>query len=624
MSRPSTRSVKVALATALVAAASVLLAAPAGAEPGCSMFQVMPKPVGSPGTGSAYGAVSCDSTTECTAVGPYSSLGGKLSAVTETSGTWGTPSAISMPFGTSTTKTPQLYAISCPAAGTCTAVGAYALTSGATLPLLVTETSGTWGTPVAMTLPAGAASGAKEIGELPGVDCVSTGNCVAVGAYEDTGGLGQDVAETQVAGGSWTPVELPAVAGGSASTITLALSVSCTDTSDCTAIGEQLDEATFQISTVSWTESAGTWSDPVTIPTPGTSFFLANQLACPDATTCLAVGSLETLTGQYPAYATETSGTWGAATRLPIPSLSPAAGAATLTSISCDTATLCEAVGEFIEQGKKPSSLSIAAGAATWSNGTWSSIGYARGVPAGTNRADVSFFTGVSCPSTTACTAIGASGDLKVSANGVDGFSANLVPVRAVSLPSSPIAVTGTGITGGAKIAWQPPVDDGGTPVHTYTATAEPGGRSCTTSHDACALHGLRNGHRYRINVTDHTAFGSSRRTVDSRLVVVGRAPTSPAALRLRFRASDLVVSWHPSSSPAGEPVRYSVVVHGPHGFSRHVVTRGHTVVLAGARDDGAYAVTLVATNASGSSKPRRVRADQRAGVLATPVAVRA
>ncbi|HLK45425.1 MAG TPA: fibronectin type III domain-containing protein, partial [Acidimicrobiales bacterium] len=284
------------------------------------------------------------------------------------------------------------------------------------------------------------------------------------------------------------------------------------------------------------------------------------------------------------------------------PSLSPLTSIGTLEGVSCAD-SVCEAVGEF--SGAHDIS---AAGATTWSSGAWSSVGLAHGVPAGTERANIALFSAVSCASGTQCTAVGGAGYLVSVRNfpAEHAFSASLTPVRPVSSPSSPTVVKGTALVGGAKVAWQPPANDGGAPVHTYQATASPGGATCRTAGTHCALHGLRNGHRYRIVVTDTTSYGRSR-TSSASIVLVGAKPSTPPALHLASRTGRLVASWHPARTPAGEPVRYLVKVRGPHHFSRDVVTRGHELVVAVAAA-GAYSVSVTAINASGSSRPAVAR----------------
>jgi hypothetical protein len=595
----------VAVASSLVAAAAVLLAAPAGAEPGFAQVQAMPKTIG-PSHVSGYDAISCPATTSCTAVGSYDSTN-LPTVVTETSGAWGKPGELAPPFGaiTSGPRTPTLLSVSCPVTGVCEAVGIYAVPTGAALPMLFTESTGTWSAAEALPAPANVETGSTEVIEPTAIDCTSTGNCVIVGAYRGTDGDVHQFADTQTSGGAYASVELPDVAGSSSTAFAVVSSLSCRDTADCTAVGENVDESSFSIGTAAWTETSGTWASPTVVPTAGgPRFFIGTAVACPDATTCIAVGSELNLSpfgeAALAAYAVETSGVWSKAIAMRVPSLYPQANAGELTGISCQSATLCEAVGTF-------SGTTSSAGAVTWSNGTWSSFGYAHHVPAGGHLATVSAFLAVSCPSTGQCTSVGISGDStrKHPSNVVEAFSANLVPVRAINMPHAPVAVTGHGIAGGVQADWQPPVDDGGAPVRSFTARSEPGGATCTTTHVTCALRGLRNGHRYRVIVSDRTADGTSHTTVGP-AVLAGTAPSKPKGLSVVLSGNHLVITWHPSASPPGEPVHYTVRVKGPRHFVSVAGTRGHRVSIL-VKTTGTYTVTVTATNESGTSKAAKV-----------------
>jgi hypothetical protein len=621
MSIARSRCLRVAAASSLIVAAAILLAAPAGAEPGFTQIQAMPTPFGTSNT-SAYDGVSCPSTSTCTAVGPYDSSD-LPTAVTESSGSWGTPTELAPPLGAITSMNPpELRSVSCTAAGSCVAIGTYSLASGSVLPLLFTETSGTWSSVETLPTPSNVETGADEAIEPSAVDCPSTGNCVIVGSYRGTDGVTHDFADTQTSGGPYTSVQLPDIAGSSSTAFGTVLSLTCTDTSDCTAVGEWLDESSFNIGTASWTESAGTWAAPTEVPTTGGgfTFFVAVSVACPDATTCIAVGSELGIsaTGLFDdaAYAIETSGVWSSAVPMHVASLYPLALESDLTGISCDTAALCEAVGTF------EGTTGVASGAATWSNGTWSSFGYAHVRVGGTSSTDASFLA-VSCPSTTQCTSVGVWGDSthKHPSSVVNAFSASLFPVRAVTMPQAPAVVTGHGISGGVQAEWDPPVDDGGAPVQSFTATAEPSGATCTTAGVTCALHGLRNGHRYRVIVSDHTSFGRSLSTVGPP-VMAGAAPSAPKGVKVELRENHLVITWRRSGSPRGEPVHYTVRVVGPLHFAGVARTRGPRASIL-VMTTGTYKIGVTATNESGTSKAAKALFTPIV-TLPTPVAIAA
>jgi len=125
-----------------------------------------------PGTAGEFSSVSCSDSNDCTAVGS----GGTLDAyeytaaieATETAGSWSSFSMLPNPSG----KVTQLYGVSCPKTGYCTAIGE----AGRGRPAAATESSGSWSAPVKVLLPGNFFSG---------VSCPDTLDCTAVGEVDD-------------------------------------------------------------------------------------------------------------------------------------------------------------------------------------------------------------------------------------------------------------------------------------------------------------------------------------------------------------------------------------------------------------------------------------------------------
>jgi hypothetical protein len=585
-----------------------ILAAPAGAEPGFTSVQPMPDPVASSHPPIApWGSVSCPTTTSCTAVGAFGSYGtgeGHPSYVTETSGVWGTPKAVPVPLGgaySNGTDSAQLDQVSCLDATDCTAVGSYPSASGKSqFAMAATETSGVWGAAAQGAIPANAHVGDTYSG-LGAVSCIAVGTCTAVGVYAGNDQSYHDYAITQSSGAWQTPVELPDIPNLSAFQFALPDSISCRDATDCTAIGYGFSPAGLALTTYAWTETAGTWGTPVVLyGTDGFQAFLGQSIACPTATTCLVVGAFGGLANLKPAVAVETSGVWANSRTLPVPRLSPITLGGLLSGISCGSPTTCEAVGLF--STKKNGSYG-AAGAVTWSSGTWSSAGLVRGIRAGKVPSDDSSFTAVSCPSDTSCTGIGGGGILPYKGGNepVYPFSAALTPVRSMSSPQPPTALTSTPIGGGVILSWHPPVDDGGAPVIHFTAAVGPRPQ-CTTAGRRCAFHGLVNGHRYVAGVSDTTSFGGSRSTVV--FVTAGARPAVVTHVHAASGPSLLAISWARATTPPGEPVLRYVVRVGPGG--RSCVTRALSCRVGGLTSHDIYSVTVTAIDANGAGPTSR------------------
>ncbi len=110
-------------------------------------------------------------------------------------------------------------------------------------------------------------------------------------------------------------------------------SVSCTDPSDCTAVGHDNNDQPIYA-----TETSGTWgtATEVTGSGGGSGYFFG--VSCTDASDCTAVGYDD---NDQPIYATETGGTWGTPTEV----TGSGGGYGYFYGVSCTDATDCTAVG---------------------------------------------------------------------------------------------------------------------------------------------------------------------------------------------------------------------------------------------------------------------------------------
>jgi hypothetical protein len=78
-------------------------------------------------------------------------------------------------------------------------------------------------------------------------------------------------------------------------------------------------------------------------------------------------------------------------------------------------------------------------------------------------------------------------------------------------VPGAPTGVTATPGNTTATISWTAPTSFGSGTLTGYTATASPGGQSCSTSGaTTCTITGLTNGVTYTVTVVTHTTDGDS------------------------------------------------------------------------------------------------------------------
>lgn len=178
-----------------------------------------PAPVpGTAGQDQIAPQVSCTSTGNCVAVGGiYYNAGGWYA--TETDGTWGTATMV--------TTSGYLTGVSCTADAYCAAAGFEGIGVGE--PIVLTESGGAWSSPAEIP---GSAGGQ---GWLDALSCTSTGNCTAVGHdNRDNGNSDQPIVITESAGTWGTPVDVPVSGIGGYGILG---GVSCADAGDCAAVG---------------------------------------------------------------------------------------------------------------------------------------------------------------------------------------------------------------------------------------------------------------------------------------------------------------------------------------------------------------------------------------------------
>jgi YVTN family beta-propeller protein len=90
--------------------------------------------------------------------------------------------------------------------------------------------------------------------------------------------------------------------------------------------------------------------------------------------------------------------------------------------------------------------------------------------------------------------------------------------------PSAPRSVVATAGDSHLEVAWEVPAFTGGQPISSYTATASPGGETCTSSGaTGCTISGLTNGTAYTATVTATNSIGTSAPSDPS-------APVTPRA----------------------------------------------------------------------------------------------
>ncbi|MGO9876617.1 MAG: hypothetical protein ACLPVY_22820 [Acidimicrobiia bacterium] len=325
-------------------------------------------PSASPGTGPPNGkfiSVACASPSSCFAVG--NSASGLLMEQWD-GAHW---SIVATPGG-------ALSDIACPSATSCVAVG------GSGSPLIESWDGSSW------AIAASPAVAGYSV--LSSVACTSAASCVAVGVV-----AGQTLVE-RWNGTAWSLVPSPHPSKAASSEF---VGVACATATNCFAVGSSNNGTTSGPLIEHWNGAA--WSIvPGPVPTSTTRPNLVS-VACPSTTSCFAVGSVQIFSDRS-SMTTTLVDRWDG-TKWSIvasPTVSDAIGDS-LSDVSCSTTTDCFAVGSFVPP--LPSSPPVFSRnlVERWNGTSWSVVASPNPDPS----SDENGLTGVACPSSTSCFAVG-------------------------------------------------------------------------------------------------------------------------------------------------------------------------------------------------------------------------
>lgn len=221
-----------------------------------------------------------------------------------------------------------------------------------------------------------------------GVSCTAPDACTSVG-YFSNGEKFVTLAE-RWNGTRWSVQPTPNPTGATRSELA---GVSCPSATVCVAVGDYANAASdvFAFSE-RWSGSA--W---VVKPVPKPSGAAASELhgvSCTSASACLGVGSYLNSSNKWVTFAARWNGTTWSLLPTPNPT---GARASSLRDVSCVSATACTAVGYFVN-----SSGTFLPLVERWNGSAWA----LQSAPTRSGATE-SALNGVSCPSPTACTAVG-------------------------------------------------------------------------------------------------------------------------------------------------------------------------------------------------------------------------
>jgi hypothetical protein len=242
-------------------------------------------------------SVSCPADNDCVAAGDdfESDANGFTGVIEQWDGSAWTQAALPDPNGV------DLYAVSCPNASFCMAVGRTQFEGNKSLPVAYTWNGQHWSS----ASPPASVTAAGEWVNLFGVSCATETSCVAVGAQESSDGGSSNPFAEEWSSATWQAPSVDQDLYGEL------LGVACQAAASCTAVGGGgTQEGDNDPLAYHWNGTALS-NQPIPVPTGGPgnysdqgggeSSYELHSVSCPTASSCIAVGddgAVESLDGQ--------------------------------------------------------------------------------------------------------------------------------------------------------------------------------------------------------------------------------------------------------------------------------------------------------------------------------------
>jgi subtilisin family serine protease len=160
-----------------------------------------------------------------------------------------------------------------------------------------------------------------------------------------------------------------------------------------------------------------------------------------------------------------------------------------------------------------------------------------------------------------------------------------------------PIAPTISGIAIGdasATVSWGSVPS---TSTVSYTATAQPGGQSCTTTALSCVISGLTNGATYTFTVVAANVSGSGSASSGS-VTTLYTAPPAPVVSRIRTKSKQITMTWTALSVSYTPSYRVQIV-----GTNKTCTTTATSCSISRLVNGKRYRLTVTATNVVGDGQ---------------------
>jgi hypothetical protein len=273
-----------------------------------------------------------------------------------------------------------LAAVSCSSVGNCVAVGNYETDAEVWEGLILTETHGHWSSAADAPLPAGAPIAGQDA-VLLAVTCRAAGACTAAGKYVDAAGRQQGLLISS-SGGTWMAVPAPAPpSDADVDPNIVPSSLACADAADCAAVGTYINPLQNSLGLL-FREAGGAWANGAgaTLPanaapsgTVGDQTVVLASVACPVAGDCAAVGwYFDNDENGQGLLVDESGGAWQPGVEVTLPANAVQGlekQSAGLDWISCPAVGNCLATGVYTDAGYNSQGLLLAEVDGVWRTG---------------------------------------------------------------------------------------------------------------------------------------------------------------------------------------------------------------------------------------------------------------
>jgi hypothetical protein len=454
-------------------------------------------------------AISCPVAGSCTAVGDYSDSNATehTFVMSQTNGTWGIPTEVPDFTTLAFQDGSVMNVLSCTSASSCVGVGNYQdHATSVSQPIIFTETNGVWAAPVAAT---GAAS-LNPIGEtlVVALDCPSATTCTAAGDFLSLNSTNPYLTPFLIEdnNGVWSSVQtVPGAAALTRIPDAGLVALSCGAPGDCSGAGIYAD-AVGQLQAFIVNEVGGVWGSATQLlatQTLGSGLTNSlNGIVCPSAGNCSAIGAYADSQGiSQPFVIDERNHVWNPAIEVPgLQALNNSAGA-TLNSISCSAVGVCSAGGTYTDASTNDQAFLVNESGSTWSTPIE--------VPgtSSLNKGGRAAVSEVSCSSDGSCGVQGLYTDGK---KNTQLFVVNSSAIAPTSVSTAPRNVTAVDKKGVITVRWSAPESNGGAAITSYTVVSLPKSKTCVTLATSCKFKGLNKKVHYSFEVRATNADGSS------------------------------------------------------------------------------------------------------------------